>query len=437
MRLTTRELDYSHGFTHENDIFNRQRFATQLENIIINSQDESLVFAIDDGWGSGKTTFLRLWESSLNKKEPSTLKAIYFDAFENDYQQDAFLAIASKIYSLIEKKEPELQKRFIDGAKAVGKSLLGISAKVGISIATAGLVNGTAIESAGDSISDGLSDPIDKFIEDKIKNAEKDELTLVHFKETLQKVAENKKVVFIIDELDRARPDFSLEILEKIKHVFSTNNFVFILSMNREQFQKVIVRRYGEIDAKLYLSKFIHHWFTLPKEPVSLTNKAAVGKYCEHLSNTRFGNNGSFQVACHMLSHLLSRNEASLRDAERAFGFMSLISASQAERKSETEQVAIAIVTYIISHHPGLVQRIKNRNISPDELMSSLGLSYPSNFEEDNHIMIIINTELLTDDDYRKMISDGTPLVLHSFGRRPFWLRNVLSHVDNMFIDNN
>ncbi|WP_410176457.1 P-loop NTPase fold protein, partial [Serratia liquefaciens] len=25
--------------------------------------------------------------------------------------------------------------------------------------------------------------------------------------------------MFIIDELDRARPDFSLEILEKIKHV--------------------------------------------------------------------------------------------------------------------------------------------------------------------------------------------------------------------------
>ncbi|WP_409049648.1 P-loop NTPase fold protein [Serratia sp. BIGb0234] len=75
--------------------------------------------------------------------------------------------------------------------------------------------------------------------------------------------------MFIIDELDRARPDFSLEILEKIKHVFSTNNFVFILSMNREQFQKVIVKRYGDIDARLYLSKFIHHWFTLPKEPNS------------------------------------------------------------------------------------------------------------------------------------------------------------------------
>lgn len=437
MRLTTRELDYSHGFTHENDIFNRQRFATQLENIIINSQDESLVFAIDDGWGSGKTTFLRLWESSLNKKEPSTLKAIYFDAFENDYQQDAFLAIASKIYSLIEKKEPELQKRFIDGAKAVGKSLLGISAKVGISIATAGLVNGTVIEDAGDSISNGISDPIDKFIEDKIKNAEKDELSLVHFKETLQKVAENKKVVFIIDELDRARPDFSLEILEKIKHVFSTNNFVFILSMNREQFQKVIVKRYGDIDARLYLSKFIHHWFTLPKEPNSPVNKAAIGKYCEHLSNTRFGNNNSFQIASHMLSHLLSRNEASLRDAERAFGFMTLISASQAVRQSETEQVAVAIVTYIISCHPELVKRIKNRKITPGELMSSIGVSYPSDFDEDNHITSIINTELLTDAEYKKMLSDGNHLVLHSFGRRPLLIRKFLSHVDDMFIDNN
>ncbi|HDM8406746.1 TPA: hypothetical protein RZF54_004437, partial [Yersinia enterocolitica] len=56
MRLTIPELDYSDGFTTENDIFKRKKLATQLENIILNAEDDSLVFAIDDDWGNGKTT---------------------------------------------------------------------------------------------------------------------------------------------------------------------------------------------------------------------------------------------------------------------------------------------------------------------------------------------------------------------------------------------
>ncbi|WMT13500.1 KAP family P-loop NTPase fold protein [Serratia fonticola] len=435
MRLTSRELDYSQGFTNENDIFKRERFAIQLENIIINSTDESLVFAIDDDWGSGKTTFLRLWENSLNKKNSSKVKAIYFDAFENDFQQDAFLAIASKIYNLIEKTKPELKERFIEGAKAVGKGLLGVTTKVGVNFLTAGLVSGTILESASDTISSEVSDPIEKFIEEKLKNSDKDAASLTHFKETLQKVAEDKKVIFIIDELDRARPDFSLEILEKIKHVFSTKNFVFILSMNRVQFEKIIIKRYGDIDARLYLTKFIHHWFTLPKENQNTRNKSATEKYCIHLSTERFGNNREFQMACHILTYLLSKNKASLRDVERAFGFMSLISSSQLNRKSDIEQVAVAIITFIITFHQDIVMDIKSKKITPDILFEKLNVSIPKLSEEENYIATIINTELLSDEDYRKKMSDGSNSVLTSFGRRPLLLSGILEHIDNMFID--
>ena len=42
--------------------------------------------------------------------------------------------------------------------------------------------------------------------------------------------AEPRPLVFIIDELDRCKPTFALELLEKIKHVFSIPNVHFILS---------------------------------------------------------------------------------------------------------------------------------------------------------------------------------------------------------------
>lgn len=50
MRLTVPEIDCSEGFTTENDIFNRKKFSTQLENIIANSDDENLVIALNEKW---------------------------------------------------------------------------------------------------------------------------------------------------------------------------------------------------------------------------------------------------------------------------------------------------------------------------------------------------------------------------------------------------
>lgn len=59
MRLTVPAIDCSEGFTQENDLFNREQFAANLEKLIEISEDENLVIAINDKWGNGKTTFLK------------------------------------------------------------------------------------------------------------------------------------------------------------------------------------------------------------------------------------------------------------------------------------------------------------------------------------------------------------------------------------------
>ena len=52
MRLTINELDYTKGFSSENDIFKRKGFSQKLEEIILASEDDGLVFALDDKWGT-------------------------------------------------------------------------------------------------------------------------------------------------------------------------------------------------------------------------------------------------------------------------------------------------------------------------------------------------------------------------------------------------
>src|SRR5690242_6307744 len=98
MRLFLPEIEIgeTEGFTPEKDIFGRAVLGQRLINLIANVSDP-LVVAVDAEWGSGKTVFLRMWAGELRKK---SYPVIYFDAFQNDYSNDAFGAIAGEIVGL-------------------------------------------------------------------------------------------------------------------------------------------------------------------------------------------------------------------------------------------------------------------------------------------------------------------------------------------------
>lgn len=64
--------------------------------------------------------------------------------------------------------------------------------------------------------------------------------------------------MFFIDELDRCRPTFAIELLERIKHLFDIQNIVFVLSIDKEQLEASTAAAYGSaINAPEYLRRFI------------------------------------------------------------------------------------------------------------------------------------------------------------------------------------
>ena len=54
-----------------------------------------------------------------------------------------------------------------------------------------------------------------------------------------------KPVVIFIDELDRCKPDYSLLLLERMKHLLNIEGIVFILSIDRNQLENSIKTVYG------------------------------------------------------------------------------------------------------------------------------------------------------------------------------------------------
>lgn len=67
-----------------------------------------------------------------------------------------------------------------------------------------------------------------------------------------------------IDELDRCRPSYAVEMLETIKHIFDIDGVVFVVATDTEQLQHAVKAVYGEgFDAKIYLGRFFNSRYSL------------------------------------------------------------------------------------------------------------------------------------------------------------------------------
>lgn len=104
MRLVPRELEIGpeEGFPPEKNIFNRKPFGEQLTRIV-RAVEGPAVLLLDGQWGTGKTIFAKMWLGELTKV---AIPTIYFDAFTNDYHDDAFLTVAGEIVARAEELKP-------------------------------------------------------------------------------------------------------------------------------------------------------------------------------------------------------------------------------------------------------------------------------------------------------------------------------------------
>jgi hypothetical protein len=249
------------------DLFERETFAENvdkiIERIVGNPADakekHGCVLVIDAPWGEGKSWFAKNWQASLAGQKQ---KAILIDAFANDFIDDPFLLITAEMKKLFDESAG---KTFIEAGGKVASALIPVMAKIGVN-ALAKHAFGTSDVST--MVSNAMADITEDFLTDKLKNYEETQKSIDVFKDVLTKftIAQDKPVIIIIDELDRCKPTFAVQLLERVKHFFDIPNLVFVLMINRDQHEKAIKGVYGhDIDASTYLHKFIDLRVALPR----------------------------------------------------------------------------------------------------------------------------------------------------------------------------
>ncbi|MCU4360547.1 MULTISPECIES: P-loop NTPase fold protein [Acinetobacter] len=260
----------------EGDLWGRKYLGERLTNYVDRLQCGA-VLTLDARWGEGKTWFVKHWQKHL---EHTGHNVIYLDAFANDYLDDPFLVITSEITNILSKdqKTKKNVENLIKLSASIGTALLPslpkVALTIGLHLIGAGFLGGLlqqGYENAKDeveSLTEEASDRIKESIQEKIAGHEAEKKTLNDFKkyltETVSKL--DQPLVFIIDELDRCRPDFAIRLIERIKHFFDTPKIVFVLVMNKTQLLQSIKTFYG-YDSEIqgdYLEKFVDFTIQFP-----------------------------------------------------------------------------------------------------------------------------------------------------------------------------
>jgi len=255
------------------DALNRAESAEILTQLI-STIDEPFVLAIDSAWGTGKTTFLKMWVQSLKNKG---FPCLYFNAWENDFSNDPMVSLIGEIETgidyigLVDERKRKL-KEYFSKAKELGVTFVKRSLPAAIKIATAGALD---LEELSEQ---ALADLATNYAKERIDKYEADKLTVKNFKirladfvkelSTVSGTGESRPLIFFIDELDRCRPNYALELLEKAKHLFDIKGIIFILTLDKQQIGHSIRCLYGAgMDVDGYLRRFIDLDYRLPDPP--------------------------------------------------------------------------------------------------------------------------------------------------------------------------
>jgi hypothetical protein len=221
------------------DAFDRKSFSEDIVRIIF-GEKKGCAIAITGTYGSGKTFIMKMIRDELEKGH----LVFFLNTWQYDINQNALEAVINMFSPYVKKDRKKIKK-----LSNLARDYMSPTFTIKLPF-----------------LNIRLNTPLRK-----TKNMNK---TLGEFKECLSDLKKtlcnngNKKIIIMIDEIDRCRPSFAVNLLEVFKHLFDMENSIngihYIISYDHNQLTKIINHEYGDIDADNYLRRFFHMRYRLP-----------------------------------------------------------------------------------------------------------------------------------------------------------------------------
>ena len=280
------------------DLLGYSVHASLLKSVVMNEKNLPITVGLYGDWGLGKTSILKILEQELKKDNDTVV--VYFDGWAFESFDDAKMALIQGIVDALERekrfkakvgeKVDELTAVFKKLRKSIGwMRLLKITAKTAIPVVAAASTGGAsllipmlldAFKANKDNLIDTLTgDGAEEFLKNIIGSKDEDEKyeAVREFRKDFEDLIEKSKqrrIVVLIDDLDRCLPRHIIENLEAIKLFLNVPKTAFVIAADNYIVSNAIKSEYKEIiDAAhngrpelgdSYMEKFIQLPYRIP-----------------------------------------------------------------------------------------------------------------------------------------------------------------------------
>lgn len=263
------------GTTDEPSTTDHLSFTSQVKGLseFIRECPTPMTIAIQGGWGSGKSTILKLIDhelASTNREFPVITATIETWPLAHTHSEEdipaAFVAeVFDRITPNAEQKRENRKRIFRTISPTIRRALTNIV--------------GTALGPAGSAVSTGVNDALDALTQSGDSRAEAQQIQKDFESDVTRLLAGldsknvrnatgNRRLVIFVDDLDRLPPARAVQIMETLKLFISSQNCIFVLAIDFDVVADGTRAIYGDSmsqeKAKMFFHKIIQVPFNVP-----------------------------------------------------------------------------------------------------------------------------------------------------------------------------
>ena len=249
----------------ENDHLGRHTFARRILKRV-SAPDCSSAIGLYGGWGVGKTSILNLMtivnaqEETTNLQKP---KLEYIDVWPYEVSGDLALPILIHVRKLIGNVPQESYVknwRRVVGVLVQAGTDIGLRKLLGLQLSD--------VESYKDNLQDVSPTSVNlRDFETLVDDIRGTQDAFCDMLRLASESNEDRRIVFLLDNLDRCSPENVVRLLESVKNFLHAPNCVWVFAMDSGVVASYIDRKYDgtRMDGNSYLDKIIPEQYHIPR----------------------------------------------------------------------------------------------------------------------------------------------------------------------------
>jgi hypothetical protein len=218
-------------------------YADALCDAICGGVPPQFTVGIYGAWGSGKTSLLKAIEARLD--QDGTTVVVYFDAWRHERSDVIVVPLLHAVYRALEKSSAQTATAAVK--RAMGALIDSLTLQIG---------------AAGVSLKElrrGLRGGADLASLDAVFAKPFSEL------QGVGAALQGRRVVVLIDDLDRCSPGKVVTLLEALNLVLDIRGFIFVLALDYDVLTQAVHERFPYANGDVFIEKMVQVPFRVPR----------------------------------------------------------------------------------------------------------------------------------------------------------------------------